>query len=85
MSYRQFVSSCRALLTALRPKVEEAGYRIKKDAWVWEDHCSKGNWEFHGPNGFYLYFSAESAYDARAQGWTVFLQLTDEEVDALAA
>ena len=85
MPYREFLSGSRELLTALRPLGEQAGYRVQKDAWVWEDHCSRGDFEFHGPNGFYLYFPAENAYAARVKGWTVFLGLTDEEVNALAA
>ena len=85
MPYREFLSGSRELLTALRPLVEQAGYRVQKDAWVWEDHCSRGDFEFHGPNGLYLYFPAENAYAARVKGWTIFLGLTDEEVNALAA
>lgn len=42
-----------------------------KAAWVY--HFERDNWEFHGPNGFYWYGSADNAYDARANGWQAWL------------
>lgn len=38
----------------------------RKAAWVY--HLG-GQWEFHGPDGFYWHGRADNAYDARAQGW----------------
>ena len=63
---------CRNLLSSIRPEVEAAGYRVNKDAWVFD--FGHGHWEFNGPNGFHdAAVRADNAYDARYQGWTNFL------------
>lgn len=42
------------------------------EAWVYR--TDRNSWEFHGPDKYYWYGSADNAYDARAKGWAVWLQ-----------
>jgi len=78
-----FVQFDQQLVTALRPFVEKAGHRIQKDAWIWKDRFTPGYFEFHGPDDYYLYFRANSAYEARAEGWIKYLGLSQETVDKI--
>jgi len=43
-----------------------------RDAWTY--HYGKDDWEFHAPDGYCWYGSANGAYDARAQGWMAWLE-----------
>lgn len=61
----------RVLLAQIKPAVRAAGRRIIKDAWVW--HAHRDLWEFHGPDEFYWYGSADNAYEARYKGWSAWL------------
>lgn len=69
------VTFCRALLAQIIPYVKTAGKRVNKDAWVW--HNGRDNWEFHGPDDYYWYGSANNAYDARYKGWSAWLERND--------
>ena len=60
----------RAMVTAIKPDVEALGFKVVKDAWVYN---SGGTWEFHGPENFYWWGRAEDAHDARASGWSAFI------------
>lgn len=64
----------RASLVFVHAAVKNArpSTKLYKDAWVWYER--RGRWEFHGPDKFYWYGSANSAYDARVQGWTAWLR-----------
>jgi hypothetical protein len=64
---------CRALLALVMPEVRKATTaKERKDAWVWKYHGD--HWEFHGPNNYYWHGSADNAYDARAKGWSAWLE-----------
>jgi len=64
---------CRILLKLIKPEIESAGYRVNKDASVW--NLGNGQWEFHGPNDYHNgLIMADNAYDARFQGWTQFIE-----------
>lgn len=62
----------RHMLSLIAPFVREAGYRTMKDGWVYHFHGD--HWEFHGPQEFYWHGSAGTAYDARYQGWSAWLE-----------
>jgi hypothetical protein len=63
---------CRHLLAQVKPRVQAAGKRIVRDAWVW---CAgRNHWEFHGPDKFYWHGRAANAYDARYKGWCAWLE-----------
>ena len=51
--------------------------RPTRDAWV--IRTTFGQWEFHGPDGFYEYFRADGAFHARAKGWEAWLKKQGEE------
>lgn len=44
----------------------------RKDAWVYK--TGRQSWEFHGPDEFYWYGTADNAADARSQGWEAWLR-----------
>jgi len=70
---------CRILLKLIKPEVEAAGYKVNKDAWVW--NSGHGDvWEFHIPSIEYFNgaIQADNAYDARYQGWSQFLKWGQE-------
>jgi hypothetical protein len=66
---------CRTLLALTMATVKQhTTAEERKEAWVY--HFSGGDsWEFHGPNKFYWYGSADNAYDARSQGWSAYLRM----------
>lgn len=68
------IAFCRRLLELVHKDVKafRPTINLKKDAWVW--HFHKDHWEFHGPDEFYWHGSCDNAYDARAQGWTAWLE-----------
>lgn len=66
------ISFSRALLAQIVPVVRDEGYRPMRDAWVWSGGF-RDQWEFHGPDEFYWYGSADNAYEARYKGWIAFL------------
>lgn len=64
---------CRGLLRLVMVDVKERTTpKQRKDAWVYRVDSS--TWEFHGPDKYYWYGSADNAYDARAQGWSHWLE-----------
>ena len=63
---RTFLTQVHAEVRARFPEI-----RPMRDAWV---HQSFNQWEFHGPNNFYTNLRAADAYDARAKGWTRWLE-----------
>lgn len=72
------IAFCRTLLARVMVDVkEQTTPQQRKDAWVYQ--TSLGTWEFHGPNKYYWYGSADNAYDARAQGWQHWLDENDPE------
>jgi hypothetical protein len=52
---------------------------LMKDAWVY--NCSRGLWEFHGPNNFYWHGRASTAYEARYKGWMAWLETKGVDLD----
>ena len=64
---------CRSLLheatTLVRANFPDAKLR---EAWTY--NFGGGDWEFHVPDGFCWYGSADGAYDARYQGWMAWLE-----------
>jgi hypothetical protein len=45
---------------------------LKRDCWVYR--TGPQSWEFHGPDEFYWQGHADNAYEAKARGWTAWLQ-----------
>jgi hypothetical protein len=56
----------------------------RKEAWVYKLD-NRGHWEFHGPSDFYWHGEAETAYDARAKGWSAWWTQLEEDADAMRA
>ena len=75
------ISFSRALLSQIVPAVKAAGYKPTKDAWVWSGGLRDRCWEFHGPDEFYWYGTADNAYEARYKGWGAFLRSKGIDVD----
>jgi hypothetical protein len=68
------VEFCRTLLRDVNAnvKLHFPKINLRTDAWVW---CAgRDHWEFHGPQKFWWHGGAANAYDARAKGWTAWLQ-----------
>lgn len=53
----------------------------RKDAWVY--HFGRDDWEFHGPDGYYWWGSADNAYDARQQGWSAWWKKLEADAEAM--
>lgn len=71
----------RALLREAHKEVKQRFPQInlRKDAWVWR--FMRQHWEFHGPDNFYWHGSACSAYEARAKGWSAWLDAQDRKAE----
>ena len=66
------VAFCRRLLKEAHDEVRKHFPEIKlREAWVYG--YGRGQWEFHGPDGFYWHGRAGNAYDARYHGWMAWL------------
>lgn len=62
------ITFCRILLKNVMEDVRQlASAEQRKAAYVY-NYCD-GQWEFHGPDGYYWHGEADNAYHARAQGW----------------
>jgi hypothetical protein len=46
---------------------------VRRDCWTY--HYGRGRWEFHGPEQFYWHGRADNGWEARAKGWSAYLQL----------
>lgn len=68
----------RALITAIVPAVETAGWRVMCDASTFHFHGD--HWEFNGPTGFYWHGSASDAYEARYKGWMAYLRQNHKDL-----
>ena len=44
---------------------------LRRNAWVYK--YPRDHWDFHGPDGFYWYGRAGTAYEARYKGWMAWL------------
>lgn len=68
------IAFSRALMREATKTVREFFPRIsvQKDAWVHKSF--RDSWEFHGPDKFYWYGTADNAYHARYQGWMAWLR-----------
>lgn len=64
----------REMMRRVHIEVREHAPSIKpmRDAWVY--HFGRNHYEFHGPDGFYWHGRAGDAYDARAKGWSAWLE-----------
>ena len=52
------------------------GIKVSK-SWTWK--LDDDHYEFHGPDKFYWHGSADNAYDARAKGWSAYLDMKGEK------
>lgn len=66
----------RLMLSSVMEDVRKAT-TVEQRKSVWTYHFGSGHWEFHGPDGFYWHGEADSAYDARAKGWSAWLDRHD--------
>lgn len=65
------VEFCRLLLKLVLGDVRKHDSSVRPlDAWVWK--FSSNHWEFHYGE-FYWHGSASNAYEARCNGWTLWL------------
>ena len=66
----------RLMLSSVMEDVRKATTAEQRKS-VWTYHFGSGHWEFHGPDSFYWHGEADSAYDARAKGWSAWLDRHD--------
>lgn len=67
------VTFCRLMLRQVMEDVKPLTTGAeRKDSWVYR--CMKDHWEFHGPAHYYWHGEADNAYDARAKGWSAWLE-----------
>jgi len=76
---------CRILLSSIRPEVEDAGFRVNRDASVYAystyaGHVGHRQFQFAGPGGFVREVSASNGYHARYLGWMAFLGLEENAI-----
>ena len=66
------IAFSRTMLSSVMADVRErTTAEQRRAAWVY--HFGSGHWEFHGPGGYYWHGEADNAYDARAKGWSNWL------------
>lgn len=69
------VAFCRTYLAMVLADVREHTTADQRKAvWVWCMDRKRGDWEFHGPDGYYWDGRADNAYDARAKGWAAWMR-----------
>lgn len=73
------ITFCRALLAQTMERVRRhTTPALREKAWVYK--TARGQWEFQGPNPdgrvnqFYWFGRADNAYEARAKGWSAWLE-----------
>lgn len=75
---------CRTLLRVVMDDIKKVtSAQERKDAWVWK--LGRGQWEFHGPDGFYWYGNADNTYDARATGWQKWWDRLEDDAARMKA
>lgn len=55
-------------------KIDGRPVNLRAGHGAWTSHVGRDHWEFHGPDGFYWHGRADNAIDARAKGWSAWLQ-----------